>query len=96
MAAPNVPENAYDVSAKLKETSSNKHAHPINLGTKRGLAKPSDFSPGGPEVPARAERELVNPADAAKQRRAGLIDVTEIRSPSGSNSHVPEPSPRKL
>jgi hypothetical protein len=91
-----LPEQHRDASARLKQTSNDKHAHPINLGVHPGLSKRSDFETEGVEVPARAERERINPADAAKQRRAGLIDVTEIRSPSGSNSHVPEPSPKKL
>jgi hypothetical protein len=95
MAAPNVPENAYDVSAKMTETSSNKHQHPVNLGVHPGLAKPGDWEPGGPEVPARAERERVNPADAAKQRRTPLIDVTAI-TPAGSGNHGAVPPPKKL
>jgi hypothetical protein len=90
-----LPEQHRDASARIG-ASRDDRTHPLNLRVHPGLAKPSDFQTEGVEVPARAERERVNPAEAAKQRRAGLIDVTEIRSPSGSNSHVPEPSPRKL
>jgi hypothetical protein len=92
----NLPDESFnDVSARLK-ASRDDRTHRLNLGVDPGLADRSDFSTEGVEVPAKAERERVNPAVAAKERRAGLIDVTEIRSPSGSNSHVPEPSPRKL
>jgi hypothetical protein len=92
----NLPEQHKDASGRIKAAPGQQHMHKINLREKHGLAKRADFDPKGVETPARAERERINPAVAAKQRRAGLIDVTEIRSPSGSNSHVPEPSPRKL
>jgi hypothetical protein len=95
MAAPKVPEGAYDISAKMKETSSNKHQHPVNLGVHPGLAKATDWEPGGPEVPARVERERVNPAVANSQRRAPLIDVTAITGGSAGN-HTEEPPARKL
>jgi hypothetical protein len=91
-----LPEQHQDASARIKASPGQQHMHKINLGEKHGTAKPSDFNTEGVEVPARASRERVNPAVAAKQRRTPLIDVAEIRSPSGSNSHVPEPSPRKL
>jgi hypothetical protein len=90
----NLPEQHQDATGIIK--ASRGVQHKINLGVDPGTGKRSDFDPGGPEVPARASRERVNPADAAKQRRTPLIDVTEITSESGSPSHVPEPSPRKL
>jgi hypothetical protein len=92
-----LPDESFtDVSSRVKATLNKALTHKINSGEKHGLAKRSDFDPQGVETPARVSRARVNPADAAKERRAGLIDVNEIRSPSGSPSHVPEPSPRKL
>jgi hypothetical protein len=91
-----LPEQHQDATGFVKASRGDHHQHKINLGVHPGLAKPTDWEPGGPEVPARAARERVNPSVSAKQRRAGLINTTEIRSPSGSPSHVPEPSPRKL
>jgi hypothetical protein len=91
----NLPEQHSDASGRLKAVPSDNHRHPINLRVHPGLGKRSDFDPGGPEVPARVSRARVNPADAAKQRRTPLIDVTAITSPSG-NSHIGEPPPRKL
>jgi hypothetical protein len=90
-----LPEQHQDASSRLTQTSSNKHQHPVNLGVHPGLAKRTDFDPGGPEVPARVSRARVNPADAANQRRAGLIEVTPVVSPSG-HSHISEPAPSKL
>ena len=90
-----LPDESFkDVSGRVKATTVD--AHPINDRVHPGLGKRTDFDPGGPEVPARVSRARVNPAEMAKQRRAGLIDVNEIRSPSGSPSHVPETSPKKL
>jgi hypothetical protein len=91
----NLPEQHNDASARLKAASDQKHMHRINLGVHPGTAKRSDFDPGGPEVPARAERERVNPAVAASQRRTPLIDVTAI-TPSASGNHTAEPPPAKL
>jgi hypothetical protein len=91
MAAPKVPENATDFSSKLKETASNKHQHPVNLGGHPGTGKRSDFDPGGPEVPARAQRERVNPAVANDARREPLITVTSIHGTSGNHDEVPPP-----
>jgi hypothetical protein len=91
-----LPDESFtDVSGRVKQTASNKHQHPVNLGVHPGMSKKSDFETKGVEVPARAQRERVNPAEAAKQRRAGLIEVTPVVSPSG-HSHIFEPPPSKL
>jgi hypothetical protein len=92
----NLPEQHQDASGRLKASPSDDHVHPVNKKVHPGLAKRSDFDPQGVETPARVSRARVNPAAANAQRRAGLIDVNEIRSPSGSNSHVPESTPGKL
>jgi hypothetical protein len=91
----NLPENHNDISDHMKASPSDDHIHPVNRGVHPGTAKASDWEPGGPEVPARAERERVNPNTDNSQRRTPLIDVTAITSGSG-NSHIAEPPPRKL
>lgn len=89
-------EGQLDVSGRLKQTINNGKTHKINAGEKHGTAKPSDFNmTESVEVPARASRERVNPAEAAKLRRTPLIDVTPIVSPTG-RSHIFEPPPSKL
>ena len=91
----NLPEQHIDNSARMKASPSDDHVHPVNRGVHPGLAKASDWEPGGPKVPARAARERVDPGTINDQRRTSLIDVTAITSGSG-NSHIAEPPPRKL
>jgi hypothetical protein len=91
----NLPEQHNDASARLKAAPDQKHMHRINLGVHPGTAKRTDFNPAGVETPARVSRARVNPADAAKQRRTPLIDVTAI-TPSASGNHTAEPPPAKL
>jgi hypothetical protein len=91
----NLPEQHIDASGRIKAAPDQKHMHRINLGVHPGTGKRSDFDPGGPEVPARAERERINPAEAAKLRRTPLIDVTAI-TPAGSGNHADVPPPKKL
>jgi hypothetical protein len=91
----NLPEQHIDASGRIKAAPGQRHMHKINLGEKHGQAKRSDFDPGGPEVPARAARERVNPAEANDLRRTPLIDVTAI-TPAGSGNHGAVPPPRKL
>lgn len=91
----NLPEQHQDVSVRLKQTSSNKHQHPVNLGVHPGMSKKSDFQTKGVEVPSKVQLARIDPDEANDQRRAGLIDVTPVVSPSGY-SHVFEPPPSKL
>jgi hypothetical protein len=95
MANHNDVSNHHDISGHVKAAPTEHHIHKINLGVHPGTPKPTDFDTQGVEVPAKAERERVNPSVAAAQRRTPLIDVTPIVSPSG-NSHIGEPPPRKL
>jgi hypothetical protein len=90
-----LPENHTEITDHLKSVPGDHHIHPINRDVHPGTAKSTDFDAKGVEVPARVERERVNPATAAGQRRTPLIDVTAITSGSG-NSHIAEPPPRKL
>jgi hypothetical protein len=93
--AKNLPEQHNDASARLKASPGDDHIHPINLRVHPGTGKRSDFDPGGPEVPARAARERVDPGTANDARRTPLIDVTAI-TPAGSGNHGAVPPPRKL
>jgi hypothetical protein len=90
-----LPENHTEITDHLESVPGDHHIHPINRSVHPGTATRSDFDPGGPEVPTRVERDRVNPATAASQRRTPLTDVTPITSGSG-NSHIAEPPPRKL
>jgi hypothetical protein len=95
MANKGMIEGMVDASARVKAKINNATPHKINLGEKHGTAKSSDFDPAGIETPAKVDRARVDPSIAAKQRRAGLIDVTPVVSPSG-HSHIFEPPPSKL
>jgi hypothetical protein len=75
-----------------KDTNA-RHEHPINAGDKPGTAKASDWKPGGPEVPAKPTRPLIQPNN--DDRRAPSHAVTAITS-EGAHSHVAEPVPGKL
>ena len=92
----NLPDESFvDVSGRVKQTSSNKHQHPVNLRVHPGTAKPSDFDTKGVEVPARAARERVDPSVAATQRRKPMFDITTI-APSGSGNHDEVRPPKAL
>jgi hypothetical protein len=87
----NLPEQHKDASGRIKAAPGQQHMHKINLGENHGQAKRSDFDPGGPEVPARVQRERVNPAVANDSRREPLITVTSIHGTSGNHDEVPPP-----
>jgi hypothetical protein len=88
-------EQQVDISDSLQASPTEDHIHPVNRRVHPGTAKASDMVPGGPDVPAQASRERVDPGAVNDQRRAPLLDVTPITSPSG-NSHVVEPPPSRL
>jgi hypothetical protein len=90
-----LPEQHNDVSNGIKASPGDDHIHPINLRVHPGLVKGSDFDPGGPEVPARAARERVDPGAVNDQRRKPLFDVTAITA-SGSGNHDEVPPPKAL
>jgi hypothetical protein len=85
----------FDASDILR-TPNAQHDHKLNQGVDPGISERSDFEPGGPAVPRRPSRALVDPTIANDDRRKpSLGDVTVIASGSG-NSHIAEPPPSRL
>jgi hypothetical protein len=99
-----LPENHRDLSGEMLSPPAQRHIHPVNAGVHPGTAQPRDWEPGGPEVPARPTRPLIQP-DNSKRRAPShtVMAITSEAVPAGGDTysahagnHLSEPVPGKL